>query len=84
MQPARAILAALLLLPALAPVAWAECFPIRMRVAADQPTGPLAPIWRFFGADEPNYASMPHGRELLGELGDTCGRTTSSSAPTTC
>ena len=27
------------------------------------------PIWRFFGADEPNYATMPHGEKLLGELG---------------
>ena len=32
--------------------------------------GPLRPIWRFFGADEPNYATMPNGKKLLGELGE--------------
>ena len=31
--------------------------------------GNLRPIWRFFGADEPNYAYMTHGKKLLGELG---------------
>ena len=29
----------------------------------------LTPIWRFFGADEPNYATMKNGRKLIGELG---------------
>ncbi len=29
----------------------------------------MTPIWRFFGADEPNYATMKDGRQLLGELG---------------
>jgi xylan 1,4-beta-xylosidase len=40
-----------------------------IRVRADQPGGPLRPIWRFFGADEPNYAYMKDGQQLLGELG---------------
>ncbi len=31
--------------------------------------GPLKPIWRFFGADEPNYAYMKEGKKLLKELG---------------
>ena len=31
-------------------------FPVTMRVDAGRPDGPLKPIWRFFGADEPNYA----------------------------
>ena len=31
--------------------------------------GPLKPIWRFFGADEPNYAYMKDGKKLLGQLG---------------
>lgn len=48
----------------------AESFPVHIQVDAAKPTGPLKPIWRFFGADEPNYAYMPHGRELLGELGE--------------
>ena len=30
--------------------------------------GPLKPIWRYFGYDEPNYTYMPHGRKLVGEL----------------
>lgn len=32
-------------------------------------TGNLAPVWRFFGADEPNYATMKDGRKLLTALG---------------
>ncbi|MCY2990451.1 MAG: beta-xylosidase [Planctomycetota bacterium] len=47
----------------------AESFPVRIKIDAAEPSGPLQPIWRFFGADEPNYATMKHGRELLGELG---------------
>ncbi len=44
-------------------------FPVSITVDGDHPTGPLIPIWRFFGADEPNYACMPEGERLLGELG---------------
>jgi xylan 1,4-beta-xylosidase len=40
-----------------------------IRVRADQPRGTLRPIWRFFGADEPNYAYMRDGERLLRELG---------------
>ena len=46
-----------------------ETFPVVMRVDAGESLGPLVPIWRFFGADEPNYATMPNGKKLLGELG---------------
>ncbi|HZY86125.1 MAG TPA: twin-arginine translocation signal domain-containing protein, partial [Gemmataceae bacterium] len=42
---------------------------VAIRVRADQPEGELRPIWRFFGADEPNYAYMKDGEQLLGELG---------------
>jgi xylan 1,4-beta-xylosidase len=42
---------------------------VAIRVRADQPGGELRPIWRFFGADEPNYAYMKDGEQLLGELG---------------
>ena len=49
--------------------AGAASFPVRIQIDAAQASGPLKPIWRFFGADEPNYAYMPHGNELLGELG---------------
>jgi xylan 1,4-beta-xylosidase len=44
-------------------------FPVAIRVDAGRELGPLQPIWRFFGADEPNYASMKDGRALLAELG---------------
>ena len=44
-------------------------FPVTIRVDAAKTIGELKPIWRFFGADEPNYASMKDGRKLLGELG---------------
>ncbi len=63
-NPLLALALATLSLPA------AEPFDVAIEVDAANPTGPLEPIWRFFGADEPNYATMPHGRELLGHLGD--------------
>jgi xylan 1,4-beta-xylosidase len=44
-------------------------FPVSIRVDAAKRLGPLTPIWRFFGADEPNYATMKDGRKLIGELG---------------
>src|SRR3954464_3700715 len=44
-------------------------FPVAIEVDAGQPIGELKPIWRFFGADEPNYAYMKDGKKLLGELG---------------
>ncbi len=47
----------------------AESFPVALRVDAAKPLGELKPIWRFFGADEPNYATQPDGRKLLGQLG---------------
>ncbi|MDZ4402881.1 hypothetical protein [Prosthecobacter sp.] len=37
---------------------------------AAKPLGVLKPIWRFFGADEPNYTYMPDGAKLLGALGE--------------
>jgi len=45
-------------------------FAVSIRVDAGKVLGPLNPIWRFFGADEPNYAVMKDGQKLLGELGD--------------
>jgi len=44
-------------------------FPVTITVDAGKPLGELKPVWRFFGADEPNYAYMTNGRKLLGELG---------------
>ena len=48
----------------------AETFPVVIRIERSRSLGPLVPIWRFFGADEPNYATMPNGKKLLGELGE--------------
>jgi xylan 1,4-beta-xylosidase len=42
----------------------------RIQVNAAETLGELRPIWRFFGADEPNYAYMKHGQKLLRELGE--------------
>jgi xylan 1,4-beta-xylosidase len=44
-------------------------FPVTITVDAAKPVGELKPIWRMFGADEPNYATMPNGKKLIGELG---------------
>ncbi len=44
-------------------------FAVSIQVDAGDVGSEWEPIWRFFGADEPNYASMTHGRKLLGELG---------------
>ena len=48
----------------------AETFPVNIQVDAKETRGPLKPIWRFFGADEPNYAYMKNGQKLIGELGE--------------
>src|SRR5215467_9624267 len=54
---------------ALAAAPAAAASPVTIRVDAGRPLGPLVPIWRFFGADEPNYATMKDGRRLLRTLG---------------
>jgi len=44
-------------------------FPVTISIDASKPIGPMKPIWRMFGADEPNYATMKDGRKLLHEFG---------------
>jgi xylan 1,4-beta-xylosidase len=44
-------------------------FPVSVTVDAGKRLGDLPPIWRFFGADEPNYGTRPEGEQLLMELG---------------
>jgi xylan 1,4-beta-xylosidase len=51
------------------PVSVAPPFPVGITVDAALVTGPLRPIWRYFGADEPNYATMKDGQRLLSDLG---------------
>jgi xylan 1,4-beta-xylosidase len=42
--------------------------PIAIHVDAARSTGPLKPIWSYFGYDEPNYTYMKDGKKLLTEL----------------
>lgn len=43
--------------------------PVTISIDASQKKGEMKPIWRFFGADEPNYAYMKDGQKLIRELG---------------
>jgi len=42
--------------------------PVTIRVDASRRLGAYRPIWNWFGYDEPNYTTMPHGRKLLSQL----------------
>jgi xylan 1,4-beta-xylosidase len=50
-------------------VAPTAVFPVTIQVDAAKPTGPLKRIWRYFGADEPNYAYMKDGQKLIADIG---------------
>jgi xylan 1,4-beta-xylosidase len=68
----KALIGALLSLAASAAAAQTPApaqIPVTVTVDAGRPLGPLKPIWRFFGADEPNYATMKDGRKLIAHLG---------------
>jgi hypothetical protein len=41
---------------------------VAITVDAGRSLGPLPRAWRFFGADEPNYAYLPDGRRLIEQL----------------
>src|ERR1035438_10319399 len=49
-------------------VSTAAAQPISIQVDIGKTTGPLRPIWSFFGHDEPNYTYMKDGRKLLSEI----------------
>ena len=51
--------------PAAATAQQAAVRDVTVTVEAGKPVGALPPVWRFFGADEPNYATMKDGRKLL-------------------
>ncbi len=53
--------------PAAAPAV--TSLPVTIKVDAAQPKAELKPIYRFFGADEPNYAYMKDGQKLLKDIG---------------
>lgn len=63
------LLAALTFSPGLIAAETTAPFPVTITVNAAKSLGPLKPIWRFFGADEPNYTHMKDGRRLLTEIG---------------
>src|SRR3989442_1564534 len=46
-----------------------ETFRVTIHVDAARTEGELRPAWRFFGADEPNFAYMKDGKKLIAELG---------------
>lgn len=54
----------------LASTSWAQKSSqnVSIEVHADQPDGSIAPVWNYFGYDEPNYTYAPNGKKLLGEL----------------
>ena len=43
---------------------------VQIQVGLDKDVGPFRPIYGWFGYDEANYTTMPHGRQLLHELHD--------------
>ena len=62
-------LKALVFILTAAPLIAAQTFPVNINIDASQTKGELKPIWRFFGADEPNFAYMKDGQKLIKELG---------------
>lgn len=52
----------------------AATFPVSIHLDGGATLGELQPVWHFFGADEPNYATMKDGRKLLGALGELSPR----------
>ena len=54
---------------AAAPASPQPDFAVTMSVDASQVKGDMKPFYRFFGADEPNYAYMKDGLKLLGDIG---------------
>lgn len=42
---------------------------VSINVDAGNDIGPLPPLARFFGADEPNYATYPEGQSSLSQMG---------------
>ena len=69
MRIAAALLAFLVVLPLAPGRAQDASFPVTVSVDAARAQGVVNPVWRFFGADEPNYATMKDGRTTLATLG---------------
>ncbi|CAN7693701.1 hypothetical protein LJR289_005558 [Pseudoduganella sp. LjRoot289] len=41
---------------------------VQLTVDAARVTGPMTPIWAWFGYDEPNYTTAPNGKKLLSDI----------------
>ena len=54
----------------LAPKSSSDNLPVSIQVDAGADIGPMRPVWRFFGHDEPNYTYMQDGEKLLTQLAD--------------
>jgi xylan 1,4-beta-xylosidase len=65
---AAILLAAIAVTAAARPAPVAQTERIRIHVDTSSTTGPMKPVWAFFGYDEPNYTYMKDGRKLLSEL----------------
>ena len=65
---AAALPAAAVMAQPAAPQAAAQ--PVQIDVDLNQRIAPFTPIYAWFGYDEANYTTMPHGRQLLRELHD--------------
>ncbi len=46
-----------------------DTYEVNIQVDVSSSLGPVNHIWRYFGADEPNYAYMRNGSKLIGDLG---------------
>jgi xylan 1,4-beta-xylosidase len=58
------------MIPAVLPAApTTQRLDVTVTVDVAKTVGPMTPLYRFFGADEPNYAYMKDGRRLLSEIG---------------
>ena len=42
--------------------------PVKLSIDATKVTGPMTPIWAWFGYDEPNYTTAPNGKKLLSDI----------------
>lgn len=43
---------------------------LTLQVELSKKTGPMNPVWAWFGYDEPNYTYMKDGKKLLSEIAD--------------
>ncbi len=67
-EPKSLLLAVALLASPATPALAQVAPPVTIGVDFAQPSGPMQPLWAYFGYDEPNYTTMKDGQQLLTEL----------------